>query len=572
MSGSLEDLVRKRTAWAVLLPAAFLCMVVLVASTIHMYRQTMRIVTLVGDAQSKAVEQFLDLQRDNWTFRLMGFHDEPDSTGSCALLVKRFPEFCMVSLFDSSGSLLNSWPRRDVLRPPRLDGTAWTGVESNPRCEGPVIRMETRLEGGVVGVATLLLDGLSKQIEPYVQEANGLQMSLVDLYGRPILRWQGVDRDRTDHQGWLAGNTGRRSGFYLKNSQWIAWSATPVHGTPWQLMARIDVVDIAKQMLPALAALGLFLLGVFLVAGRMARFVVTTFREPVADLVTRAKELEEERWEERLPTSGLKELEDLTNAFTQMAQRVAERERVRRSALEERTEQLERALREMETFSYSVSHDLRAPLRAVDGFSRVLEEDAVGRLLPEDKDALGRIRRATSRMSEIIDDLLALSKANRTALSVMKVDMGAMVREIVDGLQEPGMHRGVACDFGDLGFAMGDRGLIRQVWTNILSNAFKFSSRRSDAMVVIRSERSDGQSAWTVSDNGVGFDRAAAKKLFQPFRRMHSDADFPGTGIGLAIVQRIVERHGGKVVVDSRPGEGTTVRFSLPESPVPDES
>ena len=230
----------------------------------------------------------------------------------------------------------------------------------------------------------------------------------------------------------------------------------------------------------------------------------------------------------------------------------------------QRTVALESANRELEAFSYSVSHDLRAPLRSIDGYSSILLRDQAGQLDAEALRLLGIVVRNVKQMGTLIDDLLAFSRVSRAALEHRPVDMAGLARSVADELRAADPEREIAFDVGPLADAPGDAALLRQVWVNLLGNAAKFSGPSENARVEVRSEQSDGECRYTVSDNGVGFNLAYADNLFAPFSRLHPAADFEGTGIGLAIVARIVNRHGGRVWAEGAPGAGATFGFALP--------
>ncbi len=232
----------------------------------------------------------------------------------------------------------------------------------------------------------------------------------------------------------------------------------------------------------------------------------------------------------------------------------------------ERTRELTLANKELESFSYSVSHDLRTPLRAVDGFSQALLEDEAERLSPEGRALFHRLRAAAERMGQLIDDLLRLSRVSRTDLKREPVDLSALAREVVDLLRHQEPERHVTVEIAPDLRAEGDARLLRVVLENLLGNAWKFTSKRPDARIELFASERDGRTHYGVRDNGVGFDMAYASKLFSPFQRLHRPADFPGTGIGLATVQRIVHRHGGDIQVDARPGQGATFCFTLGEA------
>jgi signal transduction histidine kinase len=229
----------------------------------------------------------------------------------------------------------------------------------------------------------------------------------------------------------------------------------------------------------------------------------------------------------------------------------------------ERTAELEAAYKELEAFSYSVSHDLRAPLRAIDGFGQVLQEEFEGRLSADGDDALRRVRGATRRMGELIDDLLKLSRVSQGELRHERVDLSEIARDVAEGHRrlEPDRQVGVVIVPGAV--VEGDPQLLRVVLENLLDNAFKFTSKRADARIEFGTREDDGKAVYFVRDNGVGFDVAYVEKLFGAFQRLHSAVEFPGTGIGLATVRRIVHRHGGSVRAEGVPGEGATFSFTL---------
>ena len=231
----------------------------------------------------------------------------------------------------------------------------------------------------------------------------------------------------------------------------------------------------------------------------------------------------------------------------------------------ERTAQLEAANKELEAFSYSVSHDLRAPLRAVDGFSRIVVEKYAGRLDDDGRRMLGVVRSETQRMGRLIDDLLAFSRLGRQKIEPAQIDMHAQAQAVFDELAalEPG--RKLRLDLHPLPPARGTQAMIRQVWVNLISNAIKFTKEREVGEIEIGA-REDGDSGpiYSVKDNGAGFDMRYAGKLFGVFQRLHSAEEFPGTGVGLALVQRIVQRHGGRVWAEAEVNRGATFYFTLP--------
>ena len=231
-----------------------------------------------------------------------------------------------------------------------------------------------------------------------------------------------------------------------------------------------------------------------------------------------------------------------------------------------RSAELQAANREFEAFAYSVSHDLRAPLRTIDGFARVLEEDYAARVDDEGRDALRRVRAAAQKMAEQIDDLLKLSRIARAELAPDNVDLGALARTIAAELKAAAPGRDVTFVIPPRLDAWGDRALLTLVLRNLLGNAWKFTSRHPSARIEIGVADKGGEPAYFVRDDGAVFERADAKDLFAPFRRLHGESEFPGSGIGLAIVRRAIQRHGGRTWAEGAVEQGATFLFTLPAS------
>ena len=227
------------------------------------------------------------------------------------------------------------------------------------------------------------------------------------------------------------------------------------------------------------------------------------------------------------------------------------------------TARLESTNRELEAFSYSVSHDLRAPLRSIDGFSRVLLEDCAGQLDEEGKSHLQRIIRATGRMGELIDDLTKLSRVSRCECIVEELDLSALATLIVEQLRQRTPERIVDVQIEANLRDRADPRLLRIALENLFDNAWKFTGKQTSARITFNRSTAEGQTAYCVCDNGVGFEMAAADRLFGAFQRLHSEREFPGTGIGLATVQRVIHRHGGRIWAQSSPEAGARFFFTL---------
>ena len=237
----------------------------------------------------------------------------------------------------------------------------------------------------------------------------------------------------------------------------------------------------------------------------------------------------------------------------------------------ERTTQLEQAVRDLEIFSYAIAHDVRAPLAAIDGFAEALEATVAAGGNDKQQRYLQRIRSNAAHMATLTQQLLDLGRLTRAPLRLAEVDLGALAHEVLARLREREPQREVEVRIAPAMQARADRALVTQVLENLMGNAWKFSAKVPAARIEVGSLEEDGGEGWRtffVADNGAGFDSAAAAQLFQPFRRQHSADEFPGTGIGLAMVERIVALHGGRIRAESRPGEGATFFFTLP-GPVP---
>ena len=394
-----------------------------------------------------------------------------------------------------------------------------------------------------------------------------------------------------------------REGVHVRGDSAVLFRpVTTLQGSPLgtlYLKAEYDAEKHVRGYLGILALVVLGALGVSLVVSWWLQSTVTT---PILAMRDIAREVVETRdFALRATKTTDDEIGYLADAFNRMlseieqrsseleqtneslAGEVARRERVEaelrrvedelrqlntdlEERVVERTEQLAAANKELESFSYSVSHDLRAPVRAIVGFSKLLAEHHEEALDDEAKRKLGIVRSEAARMGTLIDDLLAFSRLGRQSLQMRSVDMGELVRLNFEQLklQNPGSPHEL--QLGHLPPALGDRSLLAQVWINLLSNAFKFSGKKEKPTIEVNAISDAAEHTYFVRDNGAGFDPRYAAKLFGVFQRLHDQTDFPGTGVGLALVHRIITRHGGRVWAEGQPGQGATFYFTLPRS------
>ncbi len=319
------------------------------------------------------------------------------------------------------------------------------------------------------------------------------------------------------------------------------------------------VISFAFSVLAA----GLVLL-VF--AAAMARFLSGQFSGPVQVLAETARGFTRQRdFSLRAPPLEIPEFNDLRLAFNQMLQEIQQQN----AALEKRTQQLAdinrqlmNANRELEAFTYSVSHDLRTPLRAVASYSQLAIDEAPTDATPQVRDFLIRIQKNASKMAQLIDDLLAFSRIDARELERKEFSVEELVRSVWAQLIEESGGK-AELELKVLPPINADRALMEQAFVNLLSNALKYTRPKENARVLVDAEMRDGQTVYRIADNGVGFDMRYYSKLFGVFQRLHTEQEFEGTGIGLAIVQRVIARHGGKVWAESELGKGATFYFTL---------
>jgi light-regulated signal transduction histidine kinase (bacteriophytochrome) len=314
-----------------------------------------------------------------------------------------------------------------------------------------------------------------------------------------------------------------------------------------------------------LAGMGIVVLAsALLVAIIVSRRMQAVITKPLLALTNTSRIITERGdFTVRAVRMGNDEIGELTGAFNQMLDSLAELNEQLESRVRERTEQLQHANQELESFSYSVSHDLRAPLRAVDGYSRLLEEDHAASLGGDGTRLLSVIRDEARRMGVLIDELLDFSRLSRQPLRPSLLDIASIAESVVSELRRMRPERIIEMTCASLPLALADAATVRQVLVNLLSNAVKYAKSEGVIRIEIGGSRDGAMSAYFVRDHGVGFDMRYVEKIFGVFQRLHGD-EFEGTGVGLAIVERIVARHGGSVRAEGALGVGACFHFTLP--------
>jgi PAS domain S-box-containing protein len=363
--------------------------------------------------------------------------------------------------------------------------------------------------------------------------------------------------DNMSQFAWMADSTGS---LFWYNQRWYEYTGSnfeEMQGWGWQRVHHPDHVDRVSEKFRSAVREGKPWEDVFPLRSRMGEYRWFLSRAlPIHDrqgAVIRWFGTNTDITEQLEAEKSLRESQE---QFRQLNENLERR-------IEERTAQLASANRELEAFAYSVSHDLRAPLRAVDGYGRALVEDYEAILGEEGSRLIGRIRSATQRMSQLIEDLLNLSRVSRSEMTIAEVDLSKLAESIVRELRRSEPERQVKVSIAPHLVTRGDERLLGVVLENLLGNAWKFTSKTEEASIRFDRFRQDQKTVFRVCDNGAGFNMAYIDQLFAPFHRLHKESEFPGTGIGLATVQRIVHRHGGEVWAEAQKGHGATFYFTI---------
>jgi signal transduction histidine kinase len=342
----------------------------------------------------------------------------------------------------------------------------------------------------------------------------------------------------------------------------FAW-AVPIRMTPWIIaieMPRAAVLQPTQRFLMRSIAIATIVLLVAAVIGWITTRRITT---PLRQVTEAAEAVAESRPHVHVAIARRDEIGRLAESFNTMAERVEQGRLDLELRVETRTSELLAANRELEAFSYSVSHDLRAPLRAIAGFVQIIEDDHAAAIDATGRRYLERVKVNAQRMGQLIDDLLAFSRIGRGAMHKQVVDLTALATSVAnDAIAASG--RTIDLSVGPMPPCYGEPALLNQVFVNLISNAVKFSARAERPVITIGST-SNGENVYFIRDNGVGFDERYAEKLFGVFQRLHRADDFEGTGVGLAIVQRVINLHGGRIWAEGKTDGGATFYFTLPK-------
>jgi signal transduction histidine kinase len=452
----------------------------------------------------------------------------------------------------------------------RLALRSQEAITAGSELQKSVISLETGLRGFVASGRDRSLEPWNDGLRQYPQQVDALKALVSDvpsqqasvmqieseiddyvaLWGRPLLDL--ARDDLPSARSVIVNATGRLRIVKIRNDFAKLFTAERAVAR-----SREDRAE-GRSTLGIGAGMGGLAL-VFLLAIGAALFLRRYVVRPVKAVAGASADLAAGDMSVRVPPMSDDELGDLARAFNAMAEGL-ERSR---AEVAQRTEELERSNEELDRFASVVSHDLQAPLATVSMYAQLLERRH-GESLGDDRRIVDGICQATGQSRELIRDLLEYSKAGRGELRARPVDTNHLVGEVLEMLAAPIQEAGAAVDVDELPGVTGDPANLRQVFQNLISNAIKFSEE--EPHVSVSAERRDGVVRFAVADNGIGMDPKDAKEIFEPFHRLHGGSHYPGTGIGLAVCERIVEHHGGRIWAESQPGEGSTFRFELPAS------
>ena len=343
-------------------------------------------------------------------------------------------------------------------------------------------------------------------------------------------------------------------------------SVMPISGTKWVILVELSqslVMEAANHFLYWIIVAG----GILILIGMLVAWLISrNFTRPLDRLNEATAAIANGDYSSPVPIDRRDELGQLAVAFNAMALQVSQAQHVLEQQVLARTEELEIANKELEAFSYSVSHDLRAPLRAVSGYAMMLKEDYEDTFDAEARRITGNILSNVKMMGRLIDDLIAFSRLGKREVNRRDIDMKALAESSITELLAIWPEEKFSIVTGDLPHCQGDEDLVKQVWLNLVGNAFKYSSQSAEPLIEVGSNNGSGGAVYFVRDNGAGFDMKYADKLFKVFQRLHSQEEFEGTGVGLALVKRIIDKHKGRIWAEASPGKGAAFYFTLSAS------
>ena len=425
------------------------------------------------------------------------------------------------------------------------------------------------------------LIGINSEAALLFDDQQAAEATLAALRGAPsiltadILRADGSPFASYTRRGSAANRSivarlpsGQTSAFWIQSGTVLVGHAITSDD---KLIGSVYILAETRDVAHSAAQFGLFSAGILLVCFAIALLATSAMREsiirPLDNLATTARAVSRKRdYSVRAEIPKRRdEMAFLTQSFNEMLDEIEQSRAVLEQKVMERTAELSAANRELEAFSYTVAHDLRGPLQQVSNIVFLLESDAADGVSPEHKTLIDNLVTATFRMSALIDDLLNLSRSASTPVRHVSVDMSALAKSILGNLAQ-GTERKVETIVAGDCLALADEGLIRIAMENLLRNAWKYSSRKDPARIEFGCREEGEETIFFVRDNGAGFDSTHVNRMFRPFQRLHSQADFPGTGIGLATVQRIIARHGGRVWATGAVDQGAEFCFTLPQS------
>jgi signal transduction histidine kinase len=343
-------------------------------------------------------------------------------------------------------------------------------------------------------------------------------------------------------------------------------SAMPIPGTKWVILVELSqslIMEAVNHFMYWIIIPG----GILILIGMLIAWLISrNFTRPLVRLNESTTAIANGDYSSPVPVDRWDELGRLAVAFNAMALQVSQAQHFLELQVQIRTEELETANKELEAFSYSVSHDLRAPLRAVSGYAMILKEDYENTFDAEARRITGNILSNVKMMGRLIDDLIAFSRLGKREVTRRNIDMKALAESCVTELLAIWPDEKFSVILGDLPHCPGDEDLVKQVWLNLIGNAFKYSSQIAEPLIEIGGYNGPGGDVYFVRDNGAGFDMKYADKLFKVFQRLHSQEEFEGTGVGLALVKRIIDKHKGRIWAEASPGKGAAFYFTLSAS------